>query len=62
MDFTSALKSKRENLSANSLKTYNSLLRTIYKNSFPEDKDKEVDIDKFTKEKGYVLEFLKSSG
>jgi integrase len=60
MDFTSALKSKRENLSANSLKTYNSLLRTIYKNSFPEDKDKEVDIDKFTKEKGYVLEFLKS--
>jgi len=60
MDFTSALKSKRENLSVNSLKTYNSLLRTIYKNSFPDDKDKEVDIDKFTKEKDYVFEYLKS--
>lgn len=58
MDFTTALKSKRESLSANSLKTYNSLLRTIYKNSFPEDKDAEI--DKFTKQKDYVLEFLKS--
>lgn len=58
MDFTTALKSKRETLSANSLKTYNSLLRTIYKNSFPE--DEEADSNKFTKDKEAVLEYLKS--
>lgn len=58
MDFTPALKSKRDNLSANSLKTYNSLLRTIYKNSFPE--DKEADIEKFTKQSNKIIDYLKS--
>lgn len=58
MDFTAALKSKRDKLSANSLKTYNSCLRTIYKNSFPE--DKEADIEKFDKEKDEVIKYLKT--
>jgi hypothetical protein len=34
MDFTDALKKKRENLSPGSLKTYNSLLKTIYRSCF----------------------------
>lgn len=58
MDFTDALKEKRPHLSANSLKTYNSCLRTIYKNCFPNDKD--ADPDKFHTEHEKVSEYINS--
>ena len=34
MDFTNELTKLKPNMSAGSLKTYNSLLRTVYKNVF----------------------------
>lgn len=58
MDFTEALKEKRSHLSVNSLKTYNSCLRTIYKNVFPD--DKEADPAKFSKEHKKVSEYVNS--
>jgi hypothetical protein len=58
MDFIEALKQKRDKLSMNSLKTYNSCLRSIYKNAFPN--DKEADIEKFEKEKDAIIDFLKT--
>ncbi len=58
MDFTDALKEKRSHLSANSLKTYNSCLRTIYKNCFPT--DKEADPSKFSSEHKKVSEYINS--
>jgi hypothetical protein len=58
MDFTDALKEKRPHLSPNSLKTYNSCLRTIYKNCFPNDKD--ADPDKFHTEHEKVSEYINS--
>lgn len=58
MDFTDALKEKRSHLSVNSLKTYNSCLRTIYKNCFPN--DKEADPAKFSSEHKKVSEYINS--
>lgn len=58
MDFTEVLKERRSHLSANSLKTYNSCLRTIYKNCFPNDKD--VDPNKFHTEHKKVSEYINS--
>jgi len=58
MDFTDALKEKRPHLSPNSLKTYNSCLRTIYKNCFPNDKD--ADPSKFHTEHEKVSEYINS--
>lgn len=58
MDFIEALKQKRDKLSVNSLKTYNSCLRSIYKNAFPN--DKEADIEKFEKGKDAIIDFLKT--
>lgn len=58
MDFTEALKEKRSHLSPNSLKTYNSCLRTIYKNCFPT--DKEADPSKFKTEHKKVSEYINS--
>lgn len=58
MDFIEALKQKRDKLSMNSLKTYNSCLRSIYKNAFPN--DKEADIEKFEKGKDAIIDFLKT--
>lgn len=58
MDFTEALKEKRPHLSVNSLKTYNSCLRTIYKNCFPS--DKEAEASKFSTEHKKVNEYVNS--
>lgn len=58
MDFTEALKEKRPHLSVNSLKTYNSCLRTIYKNCFPS--DKEAEPSKFSTEHKKVNEYVNS--
>jgi len=58
MDFTEALKENRPHLSANSLKTYNSCLRTIYKNCFPN--DKEADASKFRTEHEKISEYINS--
>lgn len=58
MDFTEALKEKRSHLSVNSLKTYNSCLRTIYKNCFPT--DKEADPSKFSSEHKKVSDYINS--
>jgi hypothetical protein len=58
MDFREELKNKKSTLSDGSLKTYNSLLRTIYKNCFKD--DKEADISKFETEKDIILAFLNS--
>jgi len=56
MDFTQELKQSRKNLSDGSLKTYNSLLKSIYRNIWKD--DKEPDIKNFSKVKD-VKEFLK---
>ena len=58
MDFRENLKEKRSSLSDGSLKTYHSLLRTICKNWFKE--DKEANISKFETEKDIILAFLNS--
>lgn len=58
MDFKEDLKKKREHLSDSSVKTYNSLLRSIYKNCFKD--DKEGDISKFETEKEIIMAFLNS--
>jgi hypothetical protein len=58
MDFTEAIKEKRPHLSTNSLKTYNSCLRSVYRNCFPN--DKEADIKKFDSEYKTVMDFLES--
>lgn len=42
MDFTDELKKKREHLSAGSLKTYNSLLKTVYRACFGNTKTPEI--------------------
>jgi integrase len=55
MDFTDIIKKTKPNASANSIKTYNSLLRTIYKNVFGN--DKEPDIKNFSKSKE-ILDWL----
>lgn len=55
MDFTEDIKHIKPTISAGSLKTYNSLLRSIYTNVFGKDKD--PDIKNFTKHKE-ILEFL----
>jgi hypothetical protein len=57
MDFSEDIKTIKPNISAGSLKTYNSLLRSIYTNVFGKDKD--PDIKNFTKHKE-ILEFLSS--
>ena len=54
MDFTKELKEKRPNLSVTSLKTYNSLLKTIYRNSF---EDKDGDVSKFDNDE-QICKFL----
>ena len=51
------IKEKRPNISDTSIKTYCSLLRTLYKKVFPE--DNEFDADKFTTHKKDVMEILK---
>jgi hypothetical protein len=56
MDFTDEIKASRPKISAGSLKTYNSLLRSIYKGAFgAEDKP---DVTLFTKRYGKVLDYL----
>jgi len=55
MDFTDELKTLKPNMSANSIKTYNSLLRSIYKNVFGNIND--VQIKNFSDHKK-VMEFL----
>ena len=57
MDFTNQLQFNKPKISASSLKTYNSLLRTIYTNVFG--KDDTPDVDKF-KMHEKVLEYLKN--
>jgi hypothetical protein len=56
MDFTDEIKASRPKISAGSLKTYNSLLRSIYKGAFGAD-DK-PDATLFTKRYGKVLDHL----
>lgn len=56
MDFTDEIKASRPKISAGSLKTYNSLLRSIYKGAFGAD-DK-ADFTLFTKRYGKVLDHL----
>lgn len=58
MDFKEALKEKRPHLSESSLKTYNCLLRTIYKNCFKD--DKEANISNFETKSDVVMKFLQS--
>ena len=55
MDFSDELKKLKPNMSANSIKTYNSLLRSIYKNVFGNIND--VNIKDFSNHKK-ILEFL----
>jgi hypothetical protein len=56
MDFTDQIKSNKPKISAGSLKTYNSLLRSVYKGAFgPTDKP---DATLFTKRYGKVLDYL----
>lgn len=54
MDFTKILKERREHLSPSSIRTYNSILRGIYKNCFD---DKEGDVSKFNDDEK-VLKYL----
>lgn len=56
MDFQEALKSKRSHLTAGSLKTYNSLLKSIYKSCFGIDKDPNI---KNFENHEKILDFLK---
>jgi len=55
MDFSDELKKRKPNMSANSIKTYNSLLRSIYKTVFGNISD--VNIKKFSDHK-QIMEFL----
>jgi len=55
MDFTEDIKHMKPTISAGSLKTYNSLLRSIYTNVFGKDKD--PDIKNFTNHKE-IMDFL----
>ena len=55
MDFTDIIKKTKPNASTNSIKTYNSLLRSIYKNVFGN--DKEADVKNFSKSKE-ILDWL----
>jgi hypothetical protein len=55
MDLSDELKKRKPNMSANSVKTYNSLLRSVYKNVFGNIND--VDIKKFEDHKK-IMEFL----
>lgn len=56
MDFSAELKAKRANLSEGSLKTYNSLLKSIYKSCFGSDKTPDIKNFKNTEK---ILQFLK---
>jgi hypothetical protein len=56
MDFSDELKKLKPDMSTNSIKTYNSLLRSVYKNVFGN--INEADIKKFTEHKK-IMEFLK---
>lgn len=56
MDFTDDIKKCKPNLSAGSAKTYNSLLRTIYKKVFGESKDHSI---KHFADTDRVLEFVR---
>lgn len=55
MDFSDELKKRKPNMSANSLKTYNSLLRSIYKNVFGNIND--VSLKHFSDHKK-IMDFL----
>jgi hypothetical protein len=56
MDFSTELKAKRAHLTEGSLKTYNSLLKSIYKKCFGNDKDPNVkNFDKVNE----VMDFIK---
>ena len=55
MDFTDELKKLKPNMSANSIKTYNSLLRSVYKNVFGNIND--VQMKNFSDHKK-IMEFL----
>lgn len=57
MDFSDVLKQRREHLSAGSLKTYNSLLKSIYKSCWGS--TKEPDVKNFEKTKD-VMKFLEN--
>jgi DNA-binding ferritin-like protein (Dps family) len=55
MDFSDELKKRKPNMSANSVKTYNSLLRSVYKNVFGNIND--VSLKQFEDHK-QIMEFL----
>jgi len=62
MDFSDAIRKRKPDISAGSLKTYNSLLRTVYVNTFGKDAepdvkffDKHDDIMKFLMEKPFKV-------
>jgi len=55
MDFSDDLKKRKPNMSANSIKTYNSLLRSVYKNVFGNTND--VSLKQFEDHKK-IMEFL----
>jgi hypothetical protein len=57
MDFKEEIKKSKPNISDGTIKTYNSLLKTIYKNVF--DNDKTPDIKKFSDTKNIII-FLDS--
>lgn len=56
MNFTDDIKANRPKISANSLRTYNSLLRSIYKGAFGADENPDASL--FSKRYGKVLDFL----
>lgn len=56
MNFTDAIVSAKPNISAGSIKTYNSLLRTIHAGAFP---GKDADVNNFSKTED-VMKFLES--
>jgi hypothetical protein len=53
---TEYIRTKRPNLSKSSLKTYTSILKSLYKNIFEDDK---FDMDKFSKNPDKVIHYLK---
>lgn len=59
MDFLDFIKDKRPNLSASSVKTYNSVLSSLYKKVFGYNKGDSVDNEMFSKKSKDILNFLK---
>jgi integrase len=57
MDLTEFIKNKRPSLSASSIKTYNSVLTSLYKKVFDYSKGDKIDTDKFN-ETSKILKYL----